>query len=237
MILLLKLLLAHLLGDFFLQPTAWVESKAEKKIKSPAFYFHLLIHAGLLALLLWDVNYWGVILGLTLSHGLIDLLKLYRQNKKTKERWFVIDQVLHLISILVIWWIWEKPHLEIESLLQNPNVLILTLTVLFLTQPAGILLANVLKKWAVDIQQDSNQSLANAGKYIGILERLFVFAFILTNHWEAVGFLIAAKSVFRFGDLRKSKERKLTEYILIGTLMSFGIAMGIGLLASYLLKF
>jgi hypothetical protein len=236
MILLLKLLLAHLLGDFFLQPTAWIESKEAKKIKSPAFYFHLLIHAGLLAVLLWDTNYWWVILGLTLSHGLIDLLKLYRQTKKTKSRWFIIDQVLHLISILVIWWIWEKPDLGIEALLQNPNTLILVLAVLFLTEPAGILLANLLKKWTSAIEQDLNQSLANAGKYIGILERLFVFAFILTNHWEAVGFLIAAKSVFRFGDLRKSKERKLTEYVLIGTLMSFGIAMGVGLLTSYLLK-
>jgi len=236
MILLLKLLMAHVLGDFFLQPTSWVESKEEKKIKSPGFYFHLLIHAGLLALLLWDASYWGLILALTLSHGLIDLLKLYQQSKKTKPLWFVIDQVLHLISILVIWWIWEKPDVEIESLLQNPNVLVLSLAILFLTQPAGILLANVLKNWSISIQQDSNQSLENAGKYIGILERLFVFAFILTNHWEAVGFLIAAKSVFRFGDLRKSKERKLTEYILIGTLMSFGIAMGVGLLASYLLK-
>lgn len=236
MILLLKLLLAHVLGDFFLQPTSWVDSKEDKKIKSPEFYFHLLIHAGLLALLLWDESYWGLILALTLSHGLIDLLKLYQQSKKTKPLWFVIDQVLHLISILVIWWIWEKPDVEIESLLQNPNVLVLALAVLFLTQPTGILLANVLKNWSISIQQDSNQSLENAGKYIGILERLFVFAFILTNHWEAVGFLIAAKSVFRFGDLRKSKERKLTEYILIGTLMSFGIAMGVGLLASYLLK-
>ncbi len=237
MILLLKLLLAHVLGDFFLQPTTWVESKEEKKIKSVWFYFHLLIHAGLLALLLWDGSYWGLILVLTLSHGLIDLLKLSRQSKKTKPLWFVIDQVLHLISILVIWWIWEKPDLKIDSLLQNPKVLILSLAVLFLTQPAGILLTNVLKKWSIAIQQDSNQSLENAGKYIGILERLFVFAFILTNHWEAVGFLIAAKSVFRFGDLRKSNQRKLTEYILIGTLMSFGIAMGVGLLASYLLKY
>jgi hypothetical protein len=42
----------------------------------------------------------------------------------------------------------------------------------------------------------------------GYLERLFVFVFILTDHWEGVGFLIAAKSVFRFGDLKESKDRK-----------------------------
>jgi len=52
-----------------------------------------------------------------------------------------------------------------------------------------------------------------------------VFIFITEGHWEAVGFLITAKSVFRFSDLKESKDRKLTEYILIGTLMSFGIAI------------
>jgi len=62
------------------------------------------------------------------------------------------------------------------------------------------------------------------------LERLLIFTFVVTGHWEAIGFLIAAKSVFRFGDLKESKERKLTEYILIGTLLSFGIAMITGII-------
>ena len=74
-----------------------------------------------------------------------------------------------------------------------------------------------------------NESLKDAGKYIGVLERVLVFIFIVVGHWEAVGFLITAKSVFRFGDLTASKERKLTEYILIGTLISFGIAIVISL--------
>jgi hypothetical protein len=58
----------------------------------------------------------------------------------------------------------------------------------------------------------------------GLLERLLVFVFAATNHWEGVGFLVAAKSIFRFGDLTNAHDRKLTEYILIGTMLSFGIA-------------
>jgi hypothetical protein len=57
-----------------------------------------------------------------------------------------------------------------------------------------------------------------------------VFTFVLTNHWEAIGFLIAAKSIFRFGDLKDAKDLKLTEYVLIGTLLSFGIAIATGML-------
>ncbi|WP_332910802.1 hypothetical protein [Algoriphagus boritolerans] len=79
-------------------------------------------------------------------------------------------------------------------------------------------------------------SLQNAGKYIGILERLFVFVFVITGKWEAIGFLLAAKSVFRFGDLRKSKDRKLTEYILIGTLISFGISILSGIAVHWLVE-
>lgn len=74
------------------------------------------------------------------------------------------------------------------------------------------------------------RSLPNAGKYIGILERVLVFIFVVTGHWEGIGFLVAAKSVFRFGDLKDSRDRKLTEYILIGTLLSFGIALVVGVI-------
>ncbi len=76
-------------------------------------------------------------------------------------------------------------------------------------------------------------SLENAGKYIGILERLFVYLFIISNHWEAIGFLLAAKSVFRFGDIKESRQRKMTEYILIGTLLSFGLAILVGMFTQY----
>jgi len=67
------------------------------------------------------------------------------------------------------------------------------------------------------------------GKYIGILERSFVFGFILLDQWSAIGFLLTAKSVFRFGDLSKDKNWQLTEYVLLGTLLSFGIAIIIAL--------
>jgi len=82
-------------------------------------------------------------------------------------------------------------------------------------------------------EDKTEDSLKNAGQFIGILERLFVFAFILLNQWSAIGLLIAAKSVFRFGDLSRAKDRKLTEYILIGTLLSFGLAIATGLAYKY----
>jgi hypothetical protein len=62
-----------------------------------------------------------------------------------------------------------------------------------------------------------------------MIERLFVLVFIVMGRWDAIGLLITAKSVFRFNDLKESNSRKLTEYILIGTLVSFGLAILAGL--------
>jgi len=99
-----------------------------------------------------------------------------------------------------------------------------------------IIIKIIITQWNSENKKENDESLAKAGRYIGILERLFVFTFVITNHWEAIGFLLAAKSVFRFGDLRTSKDRKLTEYILIGTLLSFGFAIFLGVLYLYVLN-
>lgn len=67
MILLIKLLLAHIIGDFFLQPQKWVQEKEEKKLKSGKLYLHILIHIIITSLILWDSNFWPII-ALSLIH-------------------------------------------------------------------------------------------------------------------------------------------------------------------------
>ncbi|MCL2133397.1 MAG: DUF3307 domain-containing protein, partial [Bacteroidales bacterium] len=74
------------------------------------------------------------------------------------------------------------------------------------------------------------QGLEKAGRWIGYLERILILCFILLKYYEGIGFLLAAKSIFRFGELTKIQERAYTEYILIGTLLSFTIALFIGLI-------
>ncbi|MFL0683432.1 MAG: DUF3307 domain-containing protein [Algoriphagus aquaeductus] len=231
MIPLFQLILAHLLGDFLLQPTAWVNHKEKKKAKSPALYLHLLVH-GVLILILLGFGFWILAIVLTILHGLVDLTKLYFQKSATKTAWFFIDQFAHFISILGIWWLFFRPEISLEW---SPSSWIYATALLLITQVAGIAIQVGLSNWSKDLDLSQESSLKNAGKYIGILERLFVFAFVILEKWEAIGFLLAAKSVFRFGDLRKAKDRKLTEYILIGTLLSFGISIGIGILTRWLL--
>lgn len=226
---LVKLILAHLIGDFFLQPTSWIKEKENKVWRSPKLYLHVIIHIVLLFVILWDVSKWPLILIIGISHLVIDTLKLMSQNKSTKRALFFIDQFLHLLVILLVYWFFIAKDVDFGHLLTNHTLLLLT-CVLFLTIPVSIIMKTIFLKWNISKIVEGNESLKDAGKYIGILERVLVFVFVIFDHWEAVGFLITAKSVFRFGDLRESKERKLTEYILIGTLISFGIAILIGLL-------
>ena len=112
---------------------------------------------------------------------------------------------------------------------------IIITSLLFLTKPTSVILKNVISIWSPENASQNDTSLQNAGNYIGMLERLLIFCFLVTNHFEAIGFLLAAKSIFRFGDLKEATDRKLTEYVLIGTLLSFGIAIFVGLLVQYLL--
>ncbi|TYA92236.1 DUF3307 domain-containing protein [Seonamhaeicola marinus] len=224
MMLFLKLFLAHILADFFLQPATWVKEKEEKKLKSGKLYIHVLIHIAITALLLWNLRLWYVPLIIGISHFIIDALKLSFQNDTNKRRLFFLDQIAHILVIAVVYFAHSRSGFNINNVLTYHNILLVT-CLLFLTIPASIIMKTIFLKWNILELTKNEDSLEDAGKYIGILERLLVFVFIIVGHWEAVGFLITAKSVFRFKDLKDSKERQLTEYMLIGTLISFGIAI------------
>jgi hypothetical protein len=63
---------------------------------------------------------------------------------------------------------------------------------------------------------------------IGSIERLLVFIFIQYQAFNAIAFILTAKSVARFQDTVEAS----AEYVLIGTLCSTLAAIGIGLLIS-----
>lgn len=237
MILFIKLLLAHLIGDFLLQSKSWIEDKTKKKGKSSKLYLHVLIHGVLVMLLLFDIKYWPLALGVVVTHFIIDWSKLYFQKPTNKTFWFILDQFLHLLVIVVLTLIWIYPDTLWLDFLHSLKFWSYLTVLVFLVFAVSIIMNVLLYRWSSQIMEGEDQSLPNAGKYIGILERLLVFVFIITDHWEAVGFLITAKSVFRFGDLKESKDRKLTEYILIGTLLSFGFAILTSLAFLYLNRF
>jgi len=210
--LIIKLLIAHIIGDFVFQPDKWIEDKKQNKHKSIYLYLHLVVHAlALIVLLKFDWKYWPAFIAIIISHYLIDLLKLNIDKKINFQLLFVLDQVAHLIVISVIVYIYYPYQLDVNKFYSFES-LILFLALISIIFVSSVIMKIIMSKWYLE-EDNSSDSLEQAGKYIGILERLFVFGFIIISKWEAIGFLIAAKSVFRFGDLSKAKDRKLTEYI------------------------
>ena len=225
-----RLILAHLIGDFVLQSKSWVNEKEKLGFRSPKIYLHGFIHGVLVLLVLWNLSYWALALVIAIIHVVIDLMKQHFQKENSKSRWFLIDQSLHLVSIFALWFLFFYPNLSLTFIFENNLFWVYLTAIVFLTVACGIAIQLMLENWTSYINFSKAESLPNAGKYIGILERLLVFTFVVLGHWEAIGFLVAAKSVFRFGDLKDSGNRKLTEYILIGTLLSFGIAIVTGMI-------
>jgi hypothetical protein len=233
MILFLQLFLAHILGDFVLQSDAWVESKQRKKLKSPHLYMHILLHGALVMLLVWDITFWLPSLLIMGTHLMIDVMRLYLPTKNKHIAFFLLDQSLHLLVLAGIAIGWQGMNVSF-TFLQSSEFLIYTIGIVFVTIPSSVIIRILVSPWYDAARTPNDDSLQNAGSYIGMLERLFVLVFVLSGRWEGIGFLIAAKSIFRFADIKGHPDRKLTEYFLIGTLLSIGLAMLTGLMMNYL---
>ncbi|HOW91606.1 MAG TPA: hypothetical protein PK883_04745 [Anaerolineaceae bacterium] len=131
------------------------------------------------------------------------------------------------------------------GLAMNPvllNWLILTAGGFLVTYPAGALIDLFLKPFQKQLNKKFRPNslrpvtgLKEGGRIIGYLERLLIYVFILSGQFAGVGFLVAAKSIFRFGELKDSENRKQAEYIIIGTFTSFLLAILVSLAAQALL--
>src|SRR5690606_1364662 len=127
--------------------------------------------------------------------------KLYLTDRRNYRWMFTLDQLLHLAVLLAVAYGIEPFSVDLEPFLGGAPILLITFLV-FITYVCSIVIRMFLAPYIEEIAEaeagEEGGSLKNAGTYIGMLERLFVFGFILMQQWAAIGLLIAAKSVFRF---------------------------------------
>lgn len=224
-------LIAHLFLDYFFQTRRLAEEKNNKGFKSRFLYVHFVIAFLLSWLLSFQLNFIGGALIIAGSHFLIDgFKKTAARNSVLNHYLFFIDQGLHFLIIGIVvflfeQWIGIQPIWE--GIYSRRFILILTAYLICL-KPANIFIREVFR--ATDIQVTSDNEMPNAGKVIGVLERILTLTLILVSQYSAVGFLIAAKSILRY----KSDETLKSEYVLIGTLLSFGIAVILGIIINAL---
>jgi len=84
----------------------------------------------------------------------------------------------------------------------------------------------ILKRYMME----KKTGFKGAGNTIGMIERAIIYIFACLGEFNAISFILAAKSIARFNDL---KDRKFAEYYLIGTLMSILFAIVVALIVKW----
>ncbi len=217
------MLAGHLIADFWLQPYSWVTHKKENGIKSSKLLLHVAIASILPVVFTFQLNLWWFIAVIFVTHLIIDFFK---SKLKDTIPAFLIDQLLHIFILWALAYWATKTEIPAQFAL----FWIYASGFILITSPVGILTGKLLN---VMIPDKVKITKIDVSGWIGILERILIFIFIITGQFSAIGFLIAAKSVFRFNDAKEDGNKK-AEYFLLGTLISFAVAIVVGLLATKL---
>jgi len=236
---LLILLAGHLVADFVFQTGWMVRMKRLVWVQ----FAHAAIVCATTALLL-GATPWALLAFLGGTHLVIDLAKAYvlEPSKRVSEFWsFAADQALHIAVIVILaikfpgvadqgYWAQRMQPEGVSIMMQA----ITGLCALILCVPVGgIMVAKLIRPLDDEIQlaganrqaSGETEGLKGGGRYIGWLERGLVLLLVIAGQPAGVGFLVAAKSLLRYGDIQNSHQRRLTEYIIIGTFLSFGWAL------------
>jgi hypothetical protein len=253
---LVRLIVAHFLSDFVLQTNALANNKDTKGFASWHLYAHILFTGLIAMLVIWDASWLFPIFIITGIHLVVDGIKgeVNRRllNLSSPGYLFVVDQFIHITTIISVWAIASGQastfYSDISCWIEKPNLWLIILAYTAISIPTSVVIGKMTQKWNRELNEatsscenqrqvtNGTQGLENAGKWIGIVERILILTFVLTNQISAIGFMLAAKSVFRIGDLKDSKDQKKTECINIGTFLNFLFSIFIGIPVKYSLR-
>ena len=136
------------------------------------------------------------------------------------------------MSVLGLVWLlltgdWSAVAASVQTALSSEKLWMYGIIYGLMTMPSSLLIERIFRPWMEKLP--SYTGLEGAGKIIGYIERILIVTFVSTGNLSAVGFLITAKSVMRFSDIKSSSDFRMTEYILLGTMISFMIGIMGGL--------
>ena len=233
--LLLGLLFAgHAAADFLLQTRAMVRGKGQAKWLGLHIATVLAAHVAALAPLL-SPRVFAATIALALAHLAIDVGKT-RIGARLADRpraalvLFLLDQTLHVATLVGAWlWLSGGPLPAprwITDVASATWIAWCFTGYAFNANGVGSLIAHFLDPLTAAPPAVAPEPPAGRGRLIGILERTLVLTLLLVGQWGVIGFVLAAKSIARFEEL---KRQAFAEYYLIGTLLSVLFAIGTGL--------
>jgi hypothetical protein len=268
--LLLLLLTAHFVADFYLPAHNGNKALKANPLTSSFNWKHAAVH-GLLNIIVFvfasltlpdsvmvNVTFLpmlSLVVIICASHLLTDNWKLHTSNELVH---LLAVQTIHILLICLLWscisdFTLQQVNVFFSHILTAKNMVI-AVSYLLICKPASVIIALALKKHTDNLNDSDNAiehqsaqgselesmnaessapnkkatGLLSAGAWIGYIERCLAISFIFMGQFAGIGFLVATKTIFRFGDLTKNKDMKLTEYMMLGTLLSYAIAIFVG---------
>ena len=238
----LAIYLGHLLADFVFQTHSLFEQKRSGKLF--AYFLHGLFHY-LAAVILVSFFLAGsglrlrthmVLLALALVHLLIDFAKIqFTQRAFLNDGAvaYISDQLIHFLSSALAAWLLSPglPFAELALLLGRgreipSKLLVVPVIYIGVIFGGGYLIRALTRPLAESVRlsppETPNDAMRNAGLYIGWLERFLLLTALLMQSPGTAGLILAAKAIARYPEF---KSEHFAEYFLIGTLLSFSIAV------------
>ncbi|WP_019554494.1 DUF3307 domain-containing protein [Propionispira raffinosivorans] len=227
LLLLIKLITGHLLGDFVFQTNG-----IAKKKKTSLSYLFIHIMVIFVSLLICTVEYWDFrfisCIGLMALTHLIDRVK-----QGTGLTGFLLDQIFHIALMIFLLVSFGYIHyLFYQSILvesyQNFTIWIYILGYLFAVVFAryfiqllfvALNLIPIPKKF-VNVKNEGKSPLS---AYIGMSERTLILTLALINQYTAIGFVFMIKGIARKTFVEQCNENG--EFFFLGTSISFLIAI------------
>lgn len=212
------LLFAHVLADFVFQTGSMAAAKARRDAGAMAAHIATVAACTWAALAAVAPQAIGAVAAVTAAHLAIDLAKSFARPGLGP---FMADQGAHLATLLAAAAFWPGAWQagSWAGVPQVPGLMAVAAGFIVATRAGGFAVGMLMQPWG-DVGLGG---LPGGGRMIGLLERGLAFILILTGEAAGIGLLIAAKSVLRFGAVRD--EAKLSEYVIVGTLASFGWAI------------
>ena len=238
--LLIRLMLAHLLGDYGFQS----DQVARTKHQPRGLLVHGLWHAVLLVALVAlaepaNAPLWGVVAAVTILHVLIDAGTARIQPRDARS--LLLDQSLHAMTLLGA--VALARPVEARALVNSATTLLhqpklwAFLTGFVATVWAGaVFVGRWVEPFATALATrlgTPRPGLDRAGRFIGLAERTLIFIAIQLRAEALIGFIIAAKAILRLPEARDAGTRELSEYYLAGSFASLAWAIGLSVLTRW----
>jgi hypothetical protein len=169
------------------------------------------------------------------------VIEVLRDRKKKTILYLTLIPVVYIIVLTGCWLVLINVDiadvtLSLKTIFSDVKLWTVALAYIVLIWPIGVWIGKITEPWREQLGESDYKGLEKAGMWMGRLERILILTFMLMNQYSVIGFLITAKSIFRFREIKASQDRKEAEYILIGTMFSFTAAILIGIFTDWVLK-